>query len=492
VLLAAAPELIRPTFHSSPARASSGGQEAVDLAARAGLLLDPWQAWVLEEILGERADGTLAAFEAALCVPRQNGKGTVLEALALYWLFVEEVELILWSAHEFKTAAEAFRRMRTLLQGAPDLWPLVARVTTANGDEAIELVTGQRLKFVARSKASGRGFTGDKIILDEAYDLDGDQIAALVPTMATRPNPQIIYTSSAGMADSDVLRDVRDRGRAGGDPSLCWMEWCATASGKDAKGRDVYDLDDRAQWKAANPSYGKRIFEAFIANLRRLMSGTPEKFGREQLGIWDAALLRNKPITPVLWAARCDPYSLIVGSITIGIDISPDRRTAAVAVAGRRADGLAHIELARNEPGTDWLVAQVVKMVDEQDLFDIVDGKVVRPAIVGDKLVLNKALVAAFRDEGIFPVVRGLSDLVAACSGLQDAFENDTIRHPGQQQLTDAIDAAVKRDVGDGGWAWGKKLSADADADISGVNAVTWAHQALTEVRDDGVWGFFE
>lgn len=492
MLLAAAPELIRPTFHSSPARDSSGGQEAVDLAARAGLVLDPWQAWALEEILGERADGDLAAFEAALCVPRQNGKGAVLEALVLYWLFVEEVELILWSAHEFKTAAEGFRRVRILLQGAPDLWPLVARVTTANGDEAIELVTGQRLKFVARSKASGKGFTGDKVILDEAYDLDGDEIAALAPTMATRPNPQIIYTSSAGMADSDVLRGVRDRGRAGGDPSLCWMEWCASPSGKDAKGRDLYDLDDRAQWRAANPSYGVRIFESFIARLRRLMSGVPEKFGREQLGIWDAAALRNKPITAELWAARCDPRSLIVGPITIGIDIPPDRRSASVAVAGRRSDGLAHIELARSEPGTDWLVAQVVKMVTEQEVYDIVDGKVVRAAIVGDKLALNKALMSAFRDEGIIPVVRGLSDLVAACSGLQDAMENDKARHPGQEQLTAALESAVKRDVGDGGWAWGKRLSADADADISGLNAVTWAHEALTEVRDDGVWGFFE
>jgi hypothetical protein len=41
----------------------------------AGLILDPWQQFVLVNALGERADGRWAAFEVGVDVARQNGKG---------------------------------------------------------------------------------------------------------------------------------------------------------------------------------------------------------------------------------------------------------------------------------------------------------------------------------------------------------------------------------------------------------------------------------
>jgi hypothetical protein len=90
---------------------TSAGREAVDLARSVGLWLDPWQAHVLEHSLGERADGKWAAFEVGLVVGRQNGKGAVLEARELAGFFLFGEQLILHSAHEFKTAQEAFRRV---------------------------------------------------------------------------------------------------------------------------------------------------------------------------------------------------------------------------------------------------------------------------------------------------------------------------------------------------------------------------------------------
>ena len=66
---------------------------------------------------GERADGKWAAFETALIVPRQNGKGSILEARELAGLFLFGEQLILHSAHEFKTAQEAFRRVLAYRMG---------------------------------------------------------------------------------------------------------------------------------------------------------------------------------------------------------------------------------------------------------------------------------------------------------------------------------------------------------------------------------------
>ncbi len=65
----------RPRVCAVPDYGASAGPEAVELASAAGLSLDPWQQLVIKHALGEREDGAWAAFEVAVQVPRQNGKG---------------------------------------------------------------------------------------------------------------------------------------------------------------------------------------------------------------------------------------------------------------------------------------------------------------------------------------------------------------------------------------------------------------------------------
>lgn len=195
---------------------SSAGPEAVELAASAGLILDPWQADVLEGALAEKPDGRWAATEVAVVVPRQNGKGSILEARELHGLFLDDsCKLITHTAHRFDTCIEHFRRLRDLIEGCPDLDRKVRKIREANGDEGIELLDGSRINFKARSKGSGRGFSGDLVVLDEAFWLL--ELGSLLPTLSARPNPQIWYTSSAPLprAESDVLRSICRRGRAG-------------------------------------------------------------------------------------------------------------------------------------------------------------------------------------------------------------------------------------------------------------------------------------
>jgi len=154
--------------------ADRSGANAVLLAAAAGLDLDPWQRFVLEAGLRRRG-GKWAAFEVALIVARQNGKGAILEALELAALFLfPDVRLILHSAHEFKTAAEAFLRIRHLIEGSPEFSSRVARIRTTTGAEAIELLDGTRLRFVARSSGSGES----KIIHSPATGCASSRCAA--------------------------------------------------------------------------------------------------------------------------------------------------------------------------------------------------------------------------------------------------------------------------------------------------------------------------
>jgi hypothetical protein len=97
---------------------------------------------ILRHSLGERPDGKWAAFEVGLNVPRQNGKGSILEARELAGLFLLGERLIIHSAHEFATSLEAFQRLLALIEGTPDLSRRVKRVSRAHGEEGIELTNG--------------------------------------------------------------------------------------------------------------------------------------------------------------------------------------------------------------------------------------------------------------------------------------------------------------------------------------------------------------
>jgi phage terminase large subunit-like protein len=206
-----------PRFQHVPLFYSSAGRDAVDLAEFAGLTLDPWQCDVLEGALGTTAAGRWAAMEVAVIVPRQNGKGGILEARQLFGLYLNpRDELQTHTAHRFDTCLDHFRRVRGLIEGNDELLAKVKRngIKDSNGKESIELVDGHRLLFKARSKGSGRGFSGDVVYFDEAFWLLG--LGDMIPSLSARVDPQIWYTSSAPLprTESDILRSIIRRGRA--------------------------------------------------------------------------------------------------------------------------------------------------------------------------------------------------------------------------------------------------------------------------------------
>lgn len=457
--------LLRP-----PDVALSYGVEAAELAASAGLHLDPWQRLVLDVGLGERYNRRLgrmtwAAFEVGLVVPRQNGKGAVLEARELAGLFLFGEQLILHSAHEFKTAAEAFRRVHTLIDNTDDLRRKVARVRTSHGDEGIELLSGARLRFVARSRGSGRGFSGDCVILDEAYALGSEAMGALLPTLSARPNPQVWYASSAPMASSVQLHAVRDRALAGGDESLAFCEWSVDADADPA---------DPASWSRSNPALGGRIQPEFVAAERRAMP--PAEFARERLGIPDIpASAQPSLIGRETWAELADPRSEWVGDPVGVVDVSPDGR-ASMVLAGRRADGLRHVELVDARAGVAWVESRRAELTERYGVRrwhrDPAGPAVSLPGEWSD--------LSARR-------------MAEACAGfLRDVLEGHGFRWRCAEDLEPALDLARDNATqgvrGDGIWLWSRRRSG---ADISPIVAMTIGWATVDEPAADpmlAVW----
>lgn len=474
-----------PRVAKYPAYVSSAAPEFVDLAASAGLLLDPWQRYVLTHGLGEQVNGQWASFKNSVWVPRQNGKGAIIEALELGWLFLTRERLILHSAHEYKTAQEAFLRVKSLIEQTPDLDRRVNRYWQANGEQGIELVRsagGGRLRFVARSRTSGRGFSGDKNVLDEAQELTGQQMAALLPTMSARPNPQLWFFGTPPSDPAAWVYGLRADGSAGVD-RMAHFDWGADLDVSDhaavTKARTDRDL-----WYACNPALGmdradgSGLREEFVAD-EATDSGLGDNFVIERLGAWLPPLGSGSVIAPEAWSALAEPppEPADLAPIAIAVDVTPERSHAAIAVAGR-FDGLIHVELAEHRRGTSWVADRLLELVDRYEPC----------AVIVDAGGPAGSLIADIEALGIEVVKPAVRDVVQACGAFVDAVAPregaPTLRHAGQAPLDDAVKGAARTNIGDGGWKWSRQHTSVNIAPLVAVTLAAWGRSKFGPGRD--------
>ncbi|ROQ69182.1 hypothetical protein EDD93_3679 [Streptomyces sp. 840.1] len=476
-----------PPIQTAPAFASSAGQEAVDLAARAGLTLDPWQQHVLRVGMGERPDGSWSSFEVGVNVPRQNGKGGIIEARELWGLFIGGEELILHSAHEFKTAKNAFRRIERLIRACPDLHKRVKRYWQTTGEEAIELHTGQMLRFIARSKGSGRGFSGHCNIMDEDMILGDNEMDALLPTMAAIPDPQIWYLGSAGIGGPSVqLGRLRRRALAAieagaPDPSLAYFEWSADLHVRECP-RDCDKHDDPASDEAvlkSNPAIGYRLSLPKVANERATLS--PAGYARERLGVGDYPSDEEdiwKVIPKETWQALTDGESRAADPVAFAIDVDPERSHASICVAGRNGEAV-HVETIFNQPGTDWVIGKATELTKKwAPRCWVMDPGSPAGSLIGE---LRDALKVDPDDDSDEPqlmapiVTTKTRDVVQAVGQFYDAVAASRIVHRDDAPLATALAGARKRDLGEA-WAWARR---GVGVDITPLVAVTQARWGL-------------
>jgi len=451
----------RPRLESIPPRVSSAGAEAIDLAESAGLILDDWQRYALDAMLGEDARGQWACFEVCLIVSRQNGKSALLEARLLAELFLfgdpKRESLTLFSAHQFKTASEHFLRVRSLIENSDHLRRQVKTVRTSHGEEGIELRNGNRAKWVARSRTSGRGFSGDLILMDEAQELTAQDLASLLPTLSARPNPQILYTGTVD-AKADQFRAVRERGVSGTSPSLCFLEWSAPEDTPDA------DLSDIEVWRQANPALGIRIAPEFVERELEAMRNNLDAFKQERLSIWPPlAAGAFSVVTADAWKSAQDPRGVIVGAPRFAVDASPDLKSAAIVAAGSRQDSAIQVEVIEHRPGSEWVAERIAELVQRHG-----GSVVVSPS--GPAAALLPAMVKA----GVDPRLLTSMEESQACAMYLDAVNGGRVKHLPNPALDDAIQGAARKFITDR-WKWSRR---NTSVDISPLNAATFAHWA--------------
>ena len=462
----------RPRLTLQPEGAvSSAGEEAVALAESCGLVLDDWQAWVVGEMLAEKADGRWAASTCNLIIPRQNGKNSVLEAVELAALFLFNDKRIIHTAHLASTAADHMRRMVALISASPEL-EAMCTFYFANGKEAIVRDdTGARLEFITRGRKTIRGGSPQRVIFDEALYLTDEQIQAIIPSLSAQSmnsegSPQMIYTSSAPLPESEVLHRVRDACIAGSFTNAFFAEWgCEPGA----------DPTDRDNWYASNPGLGIRISEEWIAE-NELPILSAEAFAIERMGVVHSSALVSKVIPWESWQAAADPKSIAATGYP-SLSVGPGMAYASLGYVGRRDDGKLHVEVARHESGTGWIVEACQNAAADTGQPITVDPKSPTAGVL-DRLrqanvPLNEVTSAQF---------------VQACAALQADVLNDDVRHINQPLLNSAVSGADIRAVGEG-WAFSARAST---IDITPLLAVTLGAISAREVTDEPVAGFVD
>jgi hypothetical protein len=461
-----------PRIKRAPERRGFIADEVAKRTATVGLTLDDWQADILRDALSVTMGGMWKTPRVAVSVPRQNGKGGVIESIELGFLLgaFPDAELLVHSAHEFKTAKNGFNRIYSLLRRHPGLYamteaPPSARrridVKTANAQESITFIDRDKgiersIKFFARSKNSGRGFSADLLILDEAQELSEQTWAAIMPVISARPNPQIwlFGTPPDETMNGEVFTRMRENALAERDDRLAYFEWSAD---KDDP------IDDPDVWRRANPACPARISEQTIRD--EYLNAPEETFCRERLGMWDGQASISV-IPEDTWAAlagETDPE----GRVVFAVDVSPDRTRASIGVAGYLADGRVMVQAIENRKGTGWIVPRLVELTTRWSYSAVViDSAGAAASLLPD---LKRAKVRRVQ-------VISTRDVVAACGGFYDLAMNNGLSHPDQPVLNEALASARKRPLGDA-WAWHRKVTA---TDITPLVAVTFAAYGLS------------
>lgn len=525
----------RPRLFTPPlrrlTRRTTLGFAVIDFARDVlGISLFPWQEWLLKHALELLPDGTPRFRTVVVLVARQNGKSTLSQVLALFWLYVLQRRLVVGTAQTLDLAEEVWAGAVELAEGTPELAEAIEHVVQTNGRKSLEVqaVDGDgdpftvRYKVQTASRRGGRGLSGDLILLDELREHQSWHAwAAVTKTTMARAHAQVWALSNAGDVTSVVLRHLRRMGHAAlGDPdgiNKDGVQDLEDLAGAEQAGLEVDELDeslglfewsstpgcdkwDRGEWAQANPSLnypggiGERAIAAACATDPEL-----EVFRPEVLCQWNEGAGEG-PFPPGTWQAGEDPASRVPDGepVMYCVDVEHDRTRSVIAIAGYREDGDVHVEAVAQRAGVSWVLEWFADRANPEDPL---------PVVVQARGAPSSSLVKKLHAiDGLEVIEWGGSELGAWCGAFYDAVRAHDWRpdeaagetwddrpmrvwHLPQPALNIQATTAVTKPVGDA-WAWNRKASPYGAAALVAVTGA--AGYLLQPPEDDAAWSVYE
>jgi len=437
--------------------------------------LDPWQEWLVVHLGELLPDGRPRFRIALILVARQQGKSHLARCLTLYWMFVEQVALVLG--------------LNATLSYAKEQWQLVCQTATGNewlrselpsnairqtiGEECLRTNSGSRYKIAAANRKAGRSLTVDRVLADELREQHSwDAWNASYNAMNARPNGQLVAITNQGDDAAIVLDAIREPALAyietgEGDSRVGLFEWSSPP------GSDPTDLQALAM---ACPDLGNRTDpDALLgAAIRAKRAGGLELASfRTEVMCMRVALL-DPAIDPDCWslAATSSPMDLAPHRkrVALCLDISLDGSHATL-VAALEHEGQVHVDVVQAWSGygcTKRLRAELPALVAK-----------VRPRVLGWFPTGPAAAVAAdmakSRARGWPPrgcTVEALTtETTAVCMALPELVRAGEIVHAGDPMLDAHVASAQRLRRGDG-WVYQRQGTGPIDGAYALAGAV--------------------
>ena len=413
---------------------------AVKLLKAGGLLLDPWQADILDDWMAMTPGKKWICKTCGGSVPRQNGKTLIMQGRAEAGMMLYG-ERVLYTSHLQKTSTETFEEMASFFDSQA-LKKYVKDIKTALGREQIILTNGGRIKFLARTRNGGRGQHGDLLIFDEAQELDENSQASFIPAISASLNPQTIYmgTPPDPTVTGTVFRGIRDKAIKGETTTTAWFEFSVG---------EIGDVADKRRWFECNPALGRRIQISTIEGEFEQMPA--DTFARERLGWWTPIIEHqlNYAIPTDLWDTAVSDKVKPEGKTAYGVKFSADGGEVVLCGAVIPKEGEARIELIDRKPtgyGTQWLADWLNQRYEKASCV-VIDGK------NGVDVLIDK-ISNTWKYKGSVIKPRA-TDMIAAVSLLMDALNESTVTWYRQQEmLRNSAITSTKRPIS-GGWGFG-------------------------------------
>ena len=462
-----------PRVHTPLNDLPSKGQEMIDFCEKIGFPLLEWQKYLAINAHKVKPDGRWATPQVGFICARQQGKSTFMALRIITGLYLWGEKLQVSTAHKLTTSSEIFFKIFEIIENSPELKAEFGKKIESKGSQELKLLNGNRY-LIRANNASGRGIAAvDTIYMDEVREYKDEEVwASMRYTQMSAPNPQIWLLSSAGDQHSIILNKFRDRALAciaGAEDNLAWFEWSGIPD-------TPIDPDNPLFWesiKHSNPSLGYTIHED---NIRSVLNDEESIVRTEILTNWVNVI--SPVINPQLWSQCVDESQVLdpEKETWLAIDLSPDRRAAALVAGQRLEEGKFLVQLLNT-----W--DNKVALDDKALAYDVTQWvEKFQTQVVAYSARTANAVAARLIPAGVpMTAVDGL-DYAQSCDEFLGAIPNRLV-HTGQQEFTRQVLSAVKLPFGDGGWIMGRKVSA---ANISAAVAASMVTHFATQV-DDGL-----
>lgn len=467
---------------------SSYGFEVIDFARDVlRMPLDPWQEYIVIHAGELLPDGRPRFKKILLIVSRQQGKSFLLLVLTLFWMFVEQWELIVGQHVSVAKARGVWEAAIKIANRIPDLAVDSLKPRRDNNDPHWMTTFGSKYMVEAANENGGRGGSVDRLVVDEvrqqrtwaAYD-------AAKPTLNAKPYGQGWWITNQGDSRSVVVIGMRKTGianidaeKAGEDaidPQMALFEYSAP--------RGSNPLDPQVIAMAC-PNVNRRVSMREILGdaMAAMESGDQDKINgylTEILCMFVPSL--DGAVSPAGWELGRQPDATSLaehrGRLALVPELSPDRQHSSINVAAVMPDGKVRVEVIASWSGM-FAAAELrrglpgwVRKVKPKKLGWIPGGPA---AAIGAELADAKR----FNVPGLeIEEIRG--EVSQVCMGFAELVEVGDILHSGQQDQQDLLSKQVlgsaKLWTGDV-WRFSRKGEGHCDAAYGVAGA---AHLART------------